>query len=157
MMTRMQKLYRCRGVSLLETVLAASLLGGVVMTVCGLSASSLRSVRLNQEHEKAWDYIERQLTLIDLVGVEAMRQSGQNGGQFESLDGRIWRWSVQITDTGITSLYDVVVRVDWDGAGRPRGVECRTRMAGRAATVDATQAATEATDTQTAAPQGGQR
>lgn len=138
-----------RGVSLLETVLAASLLGGAVMTVCGLSAGSLRSVRLNQEYEKAWDYIERQLTLIDLVGVEAMLQSGQSGGQFESLDGRIWRWNVQISETGITSLYDVVVRVEWDGAGRLRRIECRTRMTGRTSTIDAAQATTEVTDTQT--------
>ena len=46
-------LFRHKGVSLLETVLAASLLGGVVMTICGLSAGSLRSIQLNQEYEKA--------------------------------------------------------------------------------------------------------
>lgn len=124
------------GISLLETVLAASLLGGSIMTICGLSASSLRAVRLNQEYEKAWDYIERQLTLIDLVGVEAMRQSGQTGGQFESLDGRIWRWSVEILDTGITSLYDVIIRVEWDASSRLHRIECRTRMTERAGVVD---------------------
>lgn len=141
-------LFRRRGVSLLETVLAASLLGGVVMTICGLSAGSLRSVRLNQEYEKAWDYIERQLTLIDLVGVQAMQQRGQTGGQFESLDGRIWHWNVQIAETGITSLYDVVMRLEWEESGRVRRLECQTRMTARMATVDQTQAATEMTDTQ---------
>ena len=136
------------GISLLETVLAASLLGGAVMTVCGLSANSLRAVRLNQEYEKAWDYVERQITLIDMAGVEVFRQSGQTGGQFESLDGRVWRWTVDIRDTGITSLYDVGMRVEWDGGGKRRLIESRTRMTARAAVVDQTQT-TETTDAQT--------
>jgi hypothetical protein len=136
------------GVSLLETVLAASLLGGAVMTVCGLSAGSLRAVRLNQESEKAWDYVERQFTLIDMAGVEAFRLSGQSGGQFESLDGRLWRWTVMISDTGITSLYDVAIRIDWDSGGKRRQIECRTRMTARAAVVDEAQS-TESTDAQT--------
>lgn len=137
-----------RGISLLETVLAASLLGGVVMTVCGLSAGSLRSIRLNQEYEKAWDYIERQLTLIDLVGVQAFAQSGQRGGQFESLDGRIWHWDVQINEVGITALYDVVIRLQWQENGQTRQLACQTRMTSRVATVDEAQAAEEITDTQ---------
>ena len=144
-----------RGVSLLETVLAASLLGGVIMTVCSLSAGSLRSIRLNQEYEKAWDYIERQLTLIDLVGVQAFQQSGQTGGRFESLDGRIWHWNVEISQTGITSLYDVVIQLEWEESGRLRRLQCRTRMTARTATVDETQAATEITDTQTTTPTQG--
>ena len=138
-----------RGISLLETVLAASLLGGAVMTICGLSAGSLRSVRLNQEYEKAWDYIERQLTLIELVGVDTFRQSGQTGGQFESLDGRLWQWNVKITQSGITSLYEVVIDVEWTDAGRRRRVECRTRMTGRTGAVDTDTAATETTDGRT--------
>lgn len=139
------------GVSLLETVLAASLLGGTVMTVCGLSAGSLRAVRLNQESEKAWDYVERQFTLIDMAGVEVFRQSGQSSGQFESLDGRLWRWTAEISDTGITSLYDVAIRIDWDSGGKRRQVECRTRMTVRAAVVDEAQT-TESTDAQTTTP-----
>lgn len=146
-----------RGISLLETLLASALLGGVIMTACGLSAGSLRAVRLNQEYEKAWDYIERQLTLIELVGVQAIQQAGQTGGQFESLDGRIWHWDVQIIETGITSLYEVVIRLQWDQGGRRRQVACRTRMTARTATLDATQAATEISETQTPPEPGGRR
>lgn len=141
-----------RGVSLLETVLASSLLGGAVMVVCGLSAGSLRSVRLNQEYEKAWDYIERQLTLIDLIGVQTVVQTGQNTGQFESLDGRIWEWNVQIAESGIPLLYDVLIGVEWEGAGRLRRVECLTRMTARIASVDAEQMAPDAD----AAQEGGE-
>lgn len=152
--------HKRRGVSLLETVLAASLLGGAVMTVCGLAAGSLRAVRLNQEYEKAWDYIERQLVLIDIAGVDVFRQSAQTGGQFESLDGRTWRWNVDVLDTEITSLYDVAIRVEWEGSGRPRRVECRTRLCGKATVVDeemtedTSQTQTQGTATQSSATQG---
>jgi hypothetical protein len=149
MNTSTHNLFRRRGVSLLETVLAASLLGGVVMTICGLSAGSLRSIRLNQEYEKAWDYIERQLTLVDMVGVQAMQQRGQSGGQFESLDGRIWHWTVQINETGITALYDVVIQLQWEEDGRTRRLECRTRMTAKSSAVDETQTDTQSDGSQT--------
>ena len=146
--------HKRRGVSLLETVLAASLLGGAVMTVCSLAAGSLRSVRLNQEYEKAWDYIERQLVLIDIAGVDVFRQSGQTGGQFESLDGRTWRWNVDVLESEITSLYDVAIRVEWDGGGgQLRRVECRTRLCGKATVVDE-QITEDASQTQGTATQG---
>jgi hypothetical protein len=125
------------GVSLLETVLAASLLGGTVMTVCSLAAQSLRAVRLNQETEKAWDYIERQLVLIDIAGVDSVKKSGQKSGQFKSLDGRFWRWTVQIDDSAITALYDVTIGVEWEGPGsRLRRIECKTRLCGKGLAVD---------------------
>jgi predicted peroxiredoxin len=38
-------LMKYKGVSLLETVVAAAILSGAVMTVCGLSAKGLRSIR----------------------------------------------------------------------------------------------------------------
>lgn len=141
-----------RGVSLLETVLAASLLGGAVMTICGLAAGSLRAVRLNQESEKAWDYIERQLALIDMVGVDTLQKSGQKGGQFESLDGRVWRWTVEVSESEITSLYDVAIRVEWEGGGRQRRVECKTRLCGKALAEDEEQTTTETSSTQGATP-----
>lgn len=137
--------HRKSGISLLETVLAASLLGIAVMTVCSLAAGSLRSVRLNQEYEKAWDYIERQLALIDTAGVDAMRQSGQTSGFFTSQDGRQWRWTAQIAEAGIASLYDVTLSVEWDGGGRVRRVQCRTRLCGKPTMVE-DEAAAESTN-----------
>ncbi len=138
-----------RGVSLLETVLAASLLGGTVMTVCGLAAQSLRAVRLNQEAEKAWDYIERQLVLIDMVGVDSLKKSGQKSGQFKSLDGRLWQWTVQIDDSTITSLYDVTIGVEWESGGSHlRRIECKTRLCGKALAVDEDQPAQEPSSSQ---------
>ena len=82
-----------KGVSLLETVIAAAILAGAVMTICGLSAKGLRSIRLNQEYEKAWDYLDRQLVLIDTAGVEILTEGTSASGQFESFDDRNWQWT----------------------------------------------------------------
>jgi len=149
---RMRDRHVRRGISLLETVLAAALLGGTVMTVCGLAAGSLRAVRLNQESEKAWDYIERQLVLIDMVGVDALQKSGQKGGQFESLDGRIWRWTVEVVESEMTALYDVTIAVEWEGGGRQRRIQCKTRLCGKALAVDEVQTTTDTAASQGATP-----
>ena len=120
-----------KGISLLETILAAAILSGVVVAVCGLSARSLRSVRLNQEYEKAWDYLNRQLTLIDETGSDVLKQSGQLSGLFDSADGRKWKWTALIEKTEIANLYDVTVRMEWPSGSRILQVQCHTRLCGR--------------------------
>jgi hypothetical protein len=131
------------GVSLLETVVAATILSGAVMTVCGLSAKGLRSVQLNQEYEKAWDYLDRQLVLIDTAGVDVLAQSASSSGQFTSFDGRIWRWTAHVEECELPGLYDVAMRVDWLSAGRPRQIQCHTRLSGAPATLDETEDSAE--------------
>ncbi|MHC4949624.1 MAG: type IV pilus modification PilV family protein [Planctomycetota bacterium] len=136
------------GISLLETVVAATILAGSVMTVCGLSAKSLRSVRLNQEYEKAWDYMDRQLVLIDTAGVEVLTEGTSKSGQFESFDGRIWRWTAQAEETELVGLYDVSMQVEWLSAGRLRQIRCQTRLSGQPMMLDATEASSETTGNQ---------
>jgi hypothetical protein len=125
-----------KGVSLLETVVAAAILAGSVMTVCGLSAKSLRSIRLNQEYEKAWDYLDRQLVLIDTAGVDILSEGSSASGQFESFDGRAWQWTAQAEESDIVGLYDVVVQVEWISAGKPKKIRCQTRMCGQPGSLD---------------------
>lgn len=108
--------------------------------VCSLSGRSLRSVRLNQEYEKAWDYVNRQMVLIDEAGVAALQEAGGTlGGQFESNDGRMWKWSAQVKETEIEGLYDVFVSVEWPSSARIRKVTCQSRLAGEMAMMDSQQ------------------
>lgn len=125
-----------KGISLLETVAAAAILAAAVMTVCGLSAKGLRSIRLNQEHEKAWDYLDRQLVLIDTAGVDILAESGATSGQIESYDGRLWRWVAQAQETEYAGLYDVVVQIEWMSMGQPKRIACSTRLSGEPATIE---------------------
>ncbi|MHC5082451.1 MAG: type IV pilus modification PilV family protein [Planctomycetota bacterium] len=119
-----------KGVSLLETIMAAAILSGSVMMVCSLSGRSLRSVRLNQEYEKAWDTVNRQMVLIDEVGVESLVEVGGLNGQFKSPDGQSWQWTAQAEETEIEMLYDVVVEVQWLSGGRVCSVQCQSRLVG---------------------------
>lgn len=125
-----------KGVSLLETVAAAAILAGAVMTICGLSAKGLRSIRLNQEYEKAWDYLDRQLVLIDTAGVDVLSEGTSETGQFESFDGRLWQWTAQAEESDIIGLYDVIVQVDWMSAGKPKQIRCQTRLCGQPGSLD---------------------
>ncbi len=127
---------KSKGVTLLETVVAAAILAGSVMTVCGLSAKSLRSIRLNQEYERAWDYLDRQLVLIDTAGVEVLAEKTSTTGQFTSYDGRIWNWEAQAQESELTGLYDVFVRVQWESAGRSKHIQCQTRLCGEPVILD---------------------
>ena len=128
-----------KGVSLIETVAAATILAGSVMTICGLSARGQRSIRLNQEYEKAWDYLDRQLVLIDTAGVNVLTEGEPASGQFESFDGRVWRWSAQAEESELVGLYDVVVEVEWVSAGKPKQIRCQTRLCGQSASLDESQ------------------
>ena len=124
------------GVSLLETVIAAAILAGSVMTVCGLSAKGLRSIRLNQEYEKAWDYLDRQLVLIDTAGVSILSEGTSASGQFESFGDRTWQWTAQAEESELTGLYDVIVQVEWMSAGKPKQIRCQTRLCGQPGSLD---------------------
>ena len=125
-----------KGVSLLETVMAAAILAGSVMTVCGLSAKGLRSIRLNQEYEKAWDYLDRQLILIDTAGVSILSEGTSASGQFESFGDRAWQWTAQAEESELAGLYDVIVRVEWMSGGKPKQIRCQTRLCGQPGSLD---------------------
>lgn len=135
-----------RGVSLLETVVAAAILAGSVMTICGLSGKGLRSIRLNQEYEKAWDYLDRQLVLIDTAGVDILSKGSSASGQFESFDGRAWHWTAQAEESDVVGLYDVIIQIEWMSAGKPKQIRCQTRMCGQPGSLD------EPEETESASP-----
>ncbi len=143
-----------KGISLLETVVAAAILAGSVMTICGLSVRGLRLIRLNQEYEKAWDYLDRQLVLIDTAGVDVFSEGASASGQFESYDGRNWQWRAQAEESELSGLYDVVVQVEWVSFGKPKQVRCQTRLCGTPASLDdETNDASQTGDTGTVARQ----
>jgi hypothetical protein len=140
-------LMKYKGVSLLETVVAAAILSGAVMTVCGLSAKGLRSIRVNQEYEKAWDYLDRQLVLLDTAGVEVLANGAPASGQFESFDGHLWHWTAQAEETELLGLYDVAVQVQWLSGGRPRQIRCHTRLCGAPEILDEQEESSQTAET----------
>ena len=126
--------YSKKGFSLVEVLAASVLLGGAVVVLCGLSARSLEAVRLNREYERAWDLLDRQLILLDEVGVGSFLEEGRNSGQIkDAASGRQWRWRADVENLDITGVYEVTLRVEWDSGGRVRSVTGQTRLGSRQA------------------------
>jgi len=116
------------GFSLVEMVAAAVLLSGAVVTLCAISNKSLGGVKLNRENEVAWQLLDRQLTLIDYIGVEQFIEAGQLEGRFgDEEDSQIvYRWSSDITEGEADNIYRVYMMVYWTAAGRAGKVSAST-------------------------------
>ena len=136
---RMKRSKQCRAAfSLLETLLAASLLAGAVMTIGALSGRSLSAVRIDQETERAWELADMQLKLIDAFGISAFLDANITGGVFREAPN--YSWSVEIDETDIDLLYDIRMEVRWPsgGSGAVRRIVCRTRLCGETAVTEDT-------------------
>jgi prepilin-type N-terminal cleavage/methylation domain-containing protein len=66
-----------RGFTLVEVISASVILCGAVMIVGTIGTQALIGTRLNRRYEMAASLIDRQLTLIDYVGIDSFIESGQ--------------------------------------------------------------------------------
>ena len=123
---RIETRNRYRGFNLLETILASSLLAGVVMTIGSLSGRSISAIRLDQEVEKAWELADMQLKLIDAAGVAAFQELGQYAGDFEQAEG--YSWEAEIRELEIEHLFSVQLTIQWTSDSKIRQIRCRTRF-----------------------------
>lgn len=116
------------GFSLLEAMLAASLLAGAALTIGALSGRSLSAIRIDQQTEKAWQLADAQLKLIDAIGIYTFLQTGVTGGTFDQAPEYSWRVSTAaIAD--IEGLYGLLMEVFWtSGNGSVRRIACETRL-----------------------------
>ena len=124
------------GFSLVEMVAAAVLLSGAVVTLCAISNKSLGGVKLNRENEMAWQLLDRQLTLIDYVGVEQFIEAGQSEGRFgDEEDGQtVYYWSSDITEGEADNIYRVDMVVYWTAGIRAGKVSAATVFNGTGST-----------------------
>ena len=101
--------------SLVEMIVTAVLLSAAVVTICAITNRSLSGVKSNRQHELAWELLDRQLTLIDAVGVEEFVELGQMQGQFQtdSQFGTTYYWQVQTEQALADNLYDISMVVYW--------------------------------------------
>jgi len=124
------------GFSLVEMVAAAVLLSGAVVALCAISNKSLGGVKLNRENEVAWQLLDRQLTLIDYIGVEQFIEAGQLEGRFGDEEGSqtIYHWSSDITEGEADNIYRVDMMVYWTAGGRGGQVSAATVFNGTGST-----------------------
>ena len=116
-----------RGFTLVETILASIIICGVVLAVGAISTRSLGQARLNRQYEAAMALADRQLTLIDYIGIEDFIESDQMQGNSDKADPT-YHWQIVTTQQEIDSLYLVNIEVSWIERSRNYSISVDTML-----------------------------
>jgi Tfp pilus assembly protein PilV len=135
-----------KGFNLVETMVASIILSSAVLTVAAISTQALTGTRLNRQYETAVALIDRQLTLMDYIGIDAFEESGQTEGVFEEIEPG-YHWEITTEYQGIDSLYQVTITVTWIDRNRPHKISAQTMLDGISTYATAAEAATTTTTT----------
>ncbi len=118
-----------KGFSLIETLVASAILSGAVLTIGAISTMSLSGTRVNRRYETALSLIDKQLSLIDYVGIDEFVELGQMEGDFEEIEPG-YHWEVVTEYQDIDSLYLVTITVSWVDGRRPYSLSVDTMLNG---------------------------
>ena len=125
-----------RGFTLVEMIAASSILSGAVLVLVAITTRSMTGTRLNRQYETAASIIEKQLSLLDYIGIEEFIELGRADGVVEDLEPG-YHWEVTTEYQGIDSLYLVTITVTWIERNRPYSVSVQTRLNGMSTYVEA--------------------
>ena len=115
--------------TLVETIAAALLLSLSVVVLAGISVHSLRTAQSITINEQAWDLVDRQLNMVDYIGVRKYILSGPTEGKFEG-EGATFDWKLSISEATLDFLYEVTVTVGWIEQQRYKKIQAQTRLSG---------------------------
>jgi prepilin-type N-terminal cleavage/methylation domain-containing protein len=125
-----------RGFTLVEMIAASSILSGAVLVLVAITTRSMTDTRLNRQYEIAASIIEKQLSLLDYVGIDEFIELGRADGVVEDLEPG-YHWEATTEYQGIDSLYLVTITVTWMERNRPYSVSVQTRLNGMSTYVEA--------------------
>ena len=120
------------GFNLVETIVASVILSGSVLALGAISSRGLTGTRLNRHYEAAASVIDKQLTLIDAMGIDQFVDQGQSQGVVQELEPG-YTWSVSTEYQGIDNVYLVTITVQWLEGSRPRQLVAQTMLNGASA------------------------
>ena len=126
-MTR--RMRKTLGFSLVETLVAGTILSGTVLTVLAASTMSIGATRLNRQYETAASLTEKQLSLIDFIGIDDFVDAGQLEGVFEGYEP-IYHWQVETEYQEIDSVYLLRMTVTWVDRNHPHSLVVETMLNG---------------------------
>src|SRR5512136_2310192 len=106
------KKFAC-GFTLVETIAANVILCGAVVTLGAIGTVCLTQTKLNSQYETAANLADRQLSLIDYIGIDTFVQQGQFEGEFES-EGIKYTWRSDIMFLEADNLYSIAVTITWE-------------------------------------------
>jgi prepilin-type N-terminal cleavage/methylation domain-containing protein len=120
---------KAKGFTLVEVIASSVILCGAVMLVGRVGTQAMTGVKLNRHYEMAASLIDKQLSLIDYIGIDGFVESGESEGQSDDL-GFTFNWSVQTEYQEIDSLYLVRITVTWIEGKRPYSISVDTMFDG---------------------------
>ena len=117
------------GFTLIETILAGVILCASVLTIGAISTRSVTGTKLNRQYEMAAELANRQLTMIDYIGIENFIEAGNTEGEFKNFEPA-YHWEVVTESQGIDNLYMVKITVSWIQRGHSYSVSMDTMLNG---------------------------
>jgi prepilin-type N-terminal cleavage/methylation domain-containing protein len=147
---------QARGFSLIETIVAAVILGGAVVSIGSISSRALVATRLNRQYETAASIIDRQMAVIQFAGVDQLVTAGQMEGRVDDIPPG-YQWAASAAYEGIDALYTVTVTVQWADQGKGYTLSADTQMNGPSTitTNDTSQTTTQGTTSGTSTQAAG--
>lgn len=107
----MTKRYK-KGFTLIEIVVAAMILSAATITIGAICNKCVRSVKLSQEHEIAWEVLDKQLNIIDYLGLKTFIDADRMAGEIDENEMK-YHWQLKLEQRDIDGLYDVDISVSW--------------------------------------------
>lgn len=120
-----------KGFTLVETIVASTILCGSVLTITAVCSRAMANTRLNRQYETALSLADRQLSLIDYVGIDEFIDLGSFEGDFEKKAYQpLYSWKATVQYETIDDLYYVTVTVNWTDNNRPYSISVDTMLNG---------------------------
>ena len=120
---------RTKGFTLIEVVASSIILCGAVMIVGAIGTQALTGTHMNRRYEMAASLADKQLSLIDYVGIDAIVEMGQSEGDYED-SGYEYKWKIDTEYQEIDSLYLVKLTVSWVDRNKPYSISVDTMLDG---------------------------
>ena len=121
------------GFTLIETLVASTILCGSVLTISAVCSKALVNTKYNREYEIALKLLDRQLCLIDYMGIDEFVAQGNYEGEFREYEvdtGIVFTWVADVQAENIDSLYSLRLTIEWIDHNRPFRISIDTMLDG---------------------------
>jgi prepilin-type N-terminal cleavage/methylation domain-containing protein len=120
---------RTKGFTLVEVIASSIILCGAVMIVGAIGTQALTGTHLNRGYETAVSLADKQLGLIDYIGIDSIVEMRQLEGDYED-SGCVYHWKINTEYQEIGGLYLVTLTISWIDRNRPYSISVNTMLNG---------------------------
>jgi prepilin-type N-terminal cleavage/methylation domain-containing protein len=120
---------KARAFTLVEVIAASALLAIGVVVAAAITSRSLDALKFDTEYARAWEVLDRQLTIIEYIGIDTVVQKGITKGNFTEGDTN-FAWSLAITEEPFDKLQRIDITVAWLRGSKSRSISASTMLDG---------------------------